>query len=113
MRITWKMLLIAVVIPLTGCHHYGFLVKREQELECPTDIRQTVPWCAGEDAVFQCPCGPSSHYHGMRPPAWRPWPTSGAEWRDAYGAMPTAHCEPAVKSVMPGEELMVPTEAMP
>lgn len=113
MRITWKMLLIAVVIPLTGCHHYGFLVKREQELECPTDIRQTVPWCAGEDAVFQCPCGPSSHYHGMRPPAWRPWPTSGAEWRDAYGAMPTANCEPAVKSVMPGEELMVPTEALP
>ncbi len=108
------------MIPLTGCHHYGFLVKREQELECPTDIRQTVPWCAGEDAVFQCPCGPSSHYHGMRPPAWRPWPTSGAEWRDAYGAMPTAaYCQPAAQSlvppesILPGEPYMVPTEALP
>ena len=72
---------------LSGCHHYGILVKRESELNCPTDIRKTVPWCAGEDAIFKCPCGPNEQFHGHKPTSWRLWQTSGAEWRDM-------HCQP-------------------
>ena len=113
MRKSITVLLVAVVVPLTGCHHYGFTAKRKSELECPTDIRQTVPWCAGEDAVFHCPCGPSGHYYGARPPGWRPWPTSGAEWRDAFGAMPAAHGLPLVEPIAPGDHLQQPTEALP
>lgn len=75
---------LACVVLLSGCHQFGYLVKRESELNCPTDIRQTVPWCAGEDAIFRCPCGPSHDFYGHKPTCWGIWPAPGAQWRDAY-----------------------------
>lgn len=94
-------IVLAGVLAVGGCNHYGCMVKRQSELDCPTDIRKTVPWCAGEDAIFHCPCGPSSTYYGARPPGWRPWPSSGAQWRDAYGAMPAACCEQPTPQLLP------------
>lgn len=75
---------------MSGCHSFGPLVKRDSEENCPTDIRKTVPWCAGEDAIFQCPCGPSEDYYGHKPTCWRTWPGPTTVWRDSYcaGACP-------------------------
>lgn len=67
-----------------GCHSVGPLVKRDSELNCPTDIRRTVPWCAGEDAIFHCPCGPDGEYYGHKPTCWRTWPAPATVWRDSY-----------------------------
>lgn len=78
-----RMLLAALLISLIGCHH-GILTKRESELNCPTDIRRTVPWCAGEDAIFHCPCGPSRVFYGHKPTCWGIWPAPGSAWRDSY-----------------------------
>jgi hypothetical protein len=83
-----------------GCHHWGYYPKRQSELNCPTDIRQTIPWCAGEDAVFRCPCGPSPHFYGHKPTCWGNWPAPGPEWRDSYCGCPIEY------SI--GEELSVP-----
>jgi len=78
-----------------GCQNFGVLVKRESELNCPTDIRKTVPWCVGEDAVFRCPCGPNQEFHGHKPTCWGIWPASGAAWRDAHcGPLFTDYCDP-------------------
>ena len=76
------MLMLALVLLLVGCRPCGVLVKRESEMSCPTDIRQTVPWCAGEDAIFHCPCGPEASFYGYKPTCWSAWPASGAQWRD-------------------------------
>lgn len=75
--------LLGGALLLSGCH-WGCLTKRESELNCPTDIRKTVPWCAGEDAIFRCPCGPSQDFYGHKPTCWGQWPASGRDWRDAY-----------------------------
>ena len=77
---------------LSGCQNfYCYRAKRESEKNCPTDIRQMVPWCAGEDAIFHCPCGPDCNgYYGYKPTCWGAWTTSGAEWRDI-------HCGPLVR----------------
>jgi hypothetical protein len=80
-RISLPLLLAAVTC---GCTSFGPMVKRESELNCPTDIRRTVPWCAGEDAVFHCPCGPDGAFHGHRPTCWRSWPAPATVWRDTY-----------------------------
>ncbi len=77
------MLMIAA-IAFGGCKSSGLLAKREAEKCCPTDIRKTVPWCAGEDALFHCPCEPSAEFYGYKPTCWRTWPTSGASWRDLH-----------------------------
>jgi hypothetical protein len=71
------------MLGLGGCSPCGCLVKRQSELNCPTDIRQTVPWCAGEDAIFHCPCGPDRNFYGYKPTCWGVWPASSAEWRDS------------------------------
>lgn len=83
-----------------GCHH-GLLQKRQSEMNCPTDIRKTIPWCAGEDAIFRCPCGPSSNFYGHKPTCWGYWPAPGAEWRDSYCGCPVQYATE--------EELSVPT----
>ena len=70
-----------VTIVLSGCRH-GILAKRSAELCCPTDIRKTVNWKCGEDAVFCPPCRPDHAYFGHKPTCWRDWPTSGEDWRD-------------------------------
>lgn len=78
-----------------GCS-IGPWSKRSQELSCPTDIRKMHPWCCGEDAVFDCPCGPDESYHGHKPTCWRDWQAPAAVWRDercgcstpSYGPMP-------------------------
>ena len=76
---------ILVGTVLSGCcHSLGLLVKRDSELNCPTDIRRTVPWCAGEDAIFRCPCGPADEFYGHKPTCWRTWPAPAAVWRDSY-----------------------------
>ena len=67
-----------------GCKSQGVLAKREAEKCCPTDIRKTVPWCAGEDALFKCPCEPNAAFYGYKPTCWRTWPASGATWRDLH-----------------------------
>lgn len=77
-------LTLIVATAAIGCRPHGPFVKRESELNCPTDIRKTVPWCYGEDAIFTCPCGPDEIYHGMKPTCWRPWDSSAATWRDSY-----------------------------
>ncbi len=73
-----------------GCHPHGPMVKRNSELSCPTDIRQTIPWCAGEDAVFHCPCGPNREFYGYKPTCWGIWPAPAEQWRDS-------HCGPLVR----------------
>jgi hypothetical protein len=75
-------ILAALGIASSGCCSFGVCAKRESEANCPTDIRKTVPWCAGEDAVFHCPCGPEGNFYGHRPTCWRDWPTSASAWRD-------------------------------
>jgi hypothetical protein len=79
-------LLLLMAAAMSGCHSFGPLVKRDSEENCPTDIRKTVPWCAGEDAIFQCPCGPSEDYYGHKPTCWRTWPGPTTVWRDSYCA---------------------------
>lgn len=74
--------MMALAAVTTGCNSFGLCAKRESELNCPTDVRKTVPWCAGEDAVFVCPCGPEGNFYGHRPTCWRDWPTTAAAWRD-------------------------------
>jgi hypothetical protein len=81
---------LLLVLP-SGCHCFGPMVKRESELNCPTDIRKTVPWCAGEDAIFRCPCSPRPEFYGHKPTCWRVWPAPAAAWRDMYcGGLETA-----------------------
>lgn len=89
-----------------GCHQYGYYPKRQSELNCPTDIRQTVPWCAGEDAVFRCPCGPSSHFHGHKPTCWGNWPSSGSEWRDSYCGCPVVYATEGESIPTPAAETL-------
>ena len=82
-----KATIITMMIAVTaacGCKSTGFLAKREAEKCCPTDIRKTVPWCAGEDALFKCPCEPSTAFYGYKPTCWRTWPTNGSAWRDMH-----------------------------
>ncbi|MCA9236067.1 MAG: hypothetical protein KDA44_11385 [Planctomycetales bacterium] len=88
-------LALVVATAALGCQPHGPFVKRESELNCPTDIRKTVPWCFGEDAIFTCPCGPDEAYNGMKPTCWRAWPGGGAQWRDTYcagGQCPGGRC---------------------
>ena len=89
MKYFTRILPIVLIMVAVGCRHCGILEKRRSELSCPTDIRQKVPWCAGEDAVFYCPCGPDREFYGCKPTCWSIWPSSGAEWRDA-------HCGPPI-----------------
>lgn len=77
-------MLILVALTICGCKSTGLLAKREAEKCCPTDIRKTVPWCAGEDAIFHCPCEPSTAFYGYKPTCWRTWPSSGSAWRDIH-----------------------------
>jgi hypothetical protein len=98
---------------LCGCHSFGPLVKRDSELNCPTDIRRTVPWCAGEDAIFRCPCGPSDDFYGHKPTSWRTWPAPAAVWRDSYcgGQLVTEGAAPV--SAGQEEVLLQPSIAEP
>ncbi len=84
MRTATTCLLLFAALATGGCKQRGFLAKREAEKSCPTDIRKTIPWCAGEDAIFHCPCKPSAEFYGYKPTCWGIWPTSGAEWRDVH-----------------------------
>jgi hypothetical protein len=105
LRTICTLLCIAI---LCGCH-CSIVTKRQSEKRCPTDVRQKHFSLCGEDALFQCPCGPDSDYYGMKPTCWRPWPTSGAEWRDTY-------CGPPALCNLPGCEVpfqAIPTEQMP
>src|SRR5262245_17947384 len=90
-----RLCLPLLLVAATGCHSFGPLVKRDSELNCPTDIRRTVPWCAGEDAIFHCPCGPDGPFYGHRPTCWRTWPAPASVWRDEYcngGQCPGGMC---------------------
>ncbi len=77
-----RLLFLTLMVAMVGGCQCGFMAKRASECHCPTDIRQTLPWTVGEDAVFRCPCGPSSNYYGYKPTCWSSWPTSGATWRE-------------------------------
>lgn len=104
---------IASTLLYGGCHH-GFLPKRQSELNCPTDIRQTIPWCAGEDAIFQCPCGPSPHFYGHKPTCWGHWPASGSEWRDSYCGYPVIYSQqPEMIIPQPAAEPLPELEVQP
>ena len=100
--------LMVVTAVFSGCR-LGCLMKRESECDCPTDIRQTVPWCAGEDAIFHCPCRPAYDYYGYKPTCWGVWPTSGADWRDSYCCSPLA-VEYEGEVIGPGTEFPTPAE---
>ena len=94
--------LLSGVTLLGGCYQ-GLMMKRKQEIQCPTDIRQKVPWCAGEDALFHGPCGPDSDFYGMKPTCWGEWPASGADWRNAFCGSP-AECYPLpLGATVPGK----------
>jgi hypothetical protein len=84
MSVTRITCLLLVLSAVAGCRNYGYLLKRESELNCPTDIRKTVPWCAGEDAIFHCPCGPNAEFYGHKPTCWGVWPAPATVWRDSY-----------------------------
>jgi len=84
MRTATTSLLIFAALVAFGCKSTGFLAKREAEKCCPTDIRKTVPWCAGEDALFQGPCQPDASFYGYKPTCWGTWPASGSDWRDLH-----------------------------
>lgn len=99
-----RTLLLALIVPATGCQSYGIFAKREAELHCPTDIRKTIPWCAGEDAIFHCPCGPDQDFYGHKPTRWDIWPASGAEWRDVYCGPP--HCGTTPEFLDPSSPLL-------
>jgi hypothetical protein len=98
-----RLFALSLVTMLTGCS-FGPLVKRQSELNCPTDIRKTVPWCAGEDAVFRCPCGPQGAFYGHKPTCWRKWPMPATVWRDA-GCGPIVHDAP---TLAPTDEQVIP-----
>lgn len=105
-RICFMLMLAATAL---GCRAHGPFVKRESEVRCPTDVRKTVPWCYGEDAIFMCPCGPAQAYHGLKPTCWRPWPGTAAEWRDSHcygGHCPDGGCYAAP---VPGDSVGSPT----
>lgn len=105
--------LIAGAVVASGCH-CGCLMKRESEMSCPTDIRQTVPWCGGEDAIFHCPCRPACDFYGYKPTCWGIWPASGAEWRDAYCGSPM--CDYPSERIEAGSEFIPtphPSEPLP
>jgi hypothetical protein len=117
---------VVLLTVVSGCHSFGPLVKRDSELNCPTDVRRTVPWCWGEDAVFHCPCGPDGPYYGHRPTCWRTWPTPATVWRDSYCPcpQPAGVCGPcAIEGqgvvvdeqviVLPQPEEMAPRPAQP
>jgi len=104
------MALLAVLALASGCTSFGPMVKRQSELNCPTDVRQTVPWCAGEDAIFRCPCGPDGQFYGHRPTGWRCWPASATVWREAYCAGPVI-CEDA-GTIVPGPAQVQPLPAV-
>lgn len=105
--------IVACLLLMSGCQHYGMLVKRESELNCPTDIRRTVPWCAGEDAIFCCPCGPDDEFYGYKPTCWGSWPAAGAEWRDVHcGPLQRNSCNTCIEgSQLPGIP-MLPLEQL-
>lgn len=103
-------ILVVCMLSLCGCRPCGWLIKRESETDCPTDIRQTVPWCVGEDAIFHCPCGPDENYYGYKPTCWGVWPASGAEWRDSRCGPPITGCTGSAESYPPAE-LPMPTPA--
>jgi hypothetical protein len=93
------LVLLGSVTLFSGCLH-GIKMKRDQEMRCPTDIRQKVPWCVGEDAIFHCPSNPDSEFYGVKPTCWGEWPASGADWRNAY-------CGPPAKPyAMPVDEII-------
>ncbi len=102
--------LLSGVTLLSGCYS-GLKMKREQELSCPTDIRQKVPWCAGEDAIFACPCGPDSEFYGMKPTCWSEWPASGADWRNAFCGSPAEIYPLSVGESVPGVPVPTPVAA--
>lgn len=102
--------LLSALTLLVGCQNYCLFAKRESEQNCPTDVRQMVPWCAGEDAIFHCPCRPNCEFYGYKPTCWGVWPAPGAAWRDAYcgptqQACPTCELPPdATDAVFPPPE---------
>jgi hypothetical protein len=104
----------------TGCQPFGYKAKAASECACPTDIRKTVPWCAGEDAIFHCPCGPSGPTFGARPTCWREWPIPATEWRDMHcsgmlgsACVTDAHQVP-MTPILPAEPVdAAPTQALP
>lgn len=105
-----SLLPVALAI-LSGCNPVGLSVKRQSELNCPTDIRQTVPWCAGEDAIFRCPCGPAQDFYGHKPTCWRTWPAPASVWRDSYcGGLQTLP-QPEEGDILDLQEEPIPTPA--
>jgi hypothetical protein len=82
----------AIIAAVCGCHSFGAGAKRDAELACPTDIRKTVPWCAGEDAIFHCPCGPGEEFYGHKATCWRVWPAPATVWRDSQCGAGCATC---------------------
>ena len=102
-----------LAIAVSGCHSFGPLVKRDSELRCPTDIRRTVPWCAGEDAIFHCPCGPTEEFYGHKPTCWRTWPAPATVWRDAYCSAPMLEAFPPTGEEAIPLRTLPPTESTP
>jgi hypothetical protein len=98
-----QLLIISAIFYLaaafSGCSQFGCCSKRASEMECPTDIRKTHCWCFGEDALFQCPCGPDAAGYGYQPTCWREWSESGAEWSDSG-------CWPQSGEMVPAGEVM-------
>jgi hypothetical protein len=87
MRQLGTLSLIVCLAAASGCNLccWG---KRNSELEGPTDIRKSLYWCFGEDAVFEQPLGPSREDYGLKPTCWREWPDGGPRCFNA-GCGPT------------------------
>lgn len=104
-----KSTFVGLAVLTTGCQTFGVFAKRESELCCPTDVRQTIPWCAGEDAVFDYPCGPAEEFYGHKPTCWRTWPTPGAIWRDTYCPSPASFEAPVPEALPPVKTAPLPS----
>ncbi|MEQ8848755.1 hypothetical protein [Botrimarina sp.] len=119
-----RLVMLALTAGLVlGCRHGAFTV-REQELCCPTDVRQKHCWCWGEDSIFDTPCAVDEAYHGHKPTCWREWDAPAAVWRDEFCGVRACqagivHEGPVGGTIVPGSEVisdqptLLPPESSP
>ena len=107
MRLASILILIICLTTASGCQISCF-GKRNTEFKSPTDIRQSHPWCLGEDAIFEYPCGPSREDYGLKPTCWREWPAGGARCNENCYGPPTEPTIPFDAGQQPLEEWVQP-----
>ena len=108
-----NLVIIALAAMMCNGCYFGPYMKRTSELNCPTDIRRTIPLSIGEDAVFRCPCRPACDFYGHKPTCWSDWPTPGTVWRDACCGPMHSGLRNDGEYVLSAPETVTPVEAHP